>query len=139
MAIEKKSYISVKNSKYYVRVEPNKKAEPIGIAVNGDKLEYIGETINGWWCIQYGDDIGWVSQRCGTIIDPEPDEIRTLRIKKMFTRLRTGPANTFGTHKLLWHGSVVDYLDEEMDGWLRVRHKDKEGWVKIKDVEEVEE
>ena len=139
MAIEKKSYISVKNSKYYIRVAPNKEAEPVGIAVKGDELTYLGDSENGWWYVQFGDGAGWVSQRCGTMIDPEPDKIKTLRIKKIFTNMRTGPASTFGTLKILWHGSVVDYLDEEMDGWLHVRYKDKEGWVKIKAVEEVDE
>lgn len=54
----------------YIRTAPNTDGKILGVAHNGDKLPYGGETSDaGWLLIQHKNKNAWVSGKYGTLID----------------------------------------------------------------------
>lgn len=63
-------YVQIYGGNCYVRTEPNTGGEIRGIAHEGDKLPYAGETAeNGWLKVVYKDRAGWVSGKYGKLVD----------------------------------------------------------------------
>ena len=54
----------------YIRTAPNTTGKIIGVAHNGDKLPYAGETSNGGWpMVEHNGQNAWVSGKYGKLID----------------------------------------------------------------------
>ena len=53
----------------YVRTAPNTSGSKLGIAKNGEKYSYGGETSGGWNLIDYKNQNGWVSGKYSKLVD----------------------------------------------------------------------
>ena len=53
----------------YVRTAPNTSSSKLGIAKNGEKYSYGGETSGGWNLIDYKNQNGWVSGKYSKLVD----------------------------------------------------------------------
>ena len=54
----------------YIRTAPNTTGKILGVAHNGDKLPYGGETSDGGWLmIEHDGQNAWVSGKYGKLID----------------------------------------------------------------------
>ena len=53
----------------YVRTAPNTSGSKLGIAKNGEKDSYGGETSGGWNLIDYKNQNGWVSGKYSKLVD----------------------------------------------------------------------
>lgn len=65
---EGRKYIEV-NGGWHVRTEPKKAATSIGIASNGSRLLYLGQTENGWYHVEFKGKKGWISTKSGKIVE----------------------------------------------------------------------
>lgn len=61
--------VQVVNGNVNVRTLPSTDGDIIGVAYNGDELEYRGETTeNGWLSVIYNGQDGWISGKYGQLI-----------------------------------------------------------------------
>lgn len=61
--------VQVVNGNVNVRTLPSTNGDIIGVAYNGDELEYRGETAeNGWFAVKYNNQNGWISGKYGQLI-----------------------------------------------------------------------
>ena len=69
-AVHDGKYVQIYGGNCYIRTEPSTSGEIRGIAHEGDKLPYAGETAeNGWLKVVYKDREGWVSGKYGKLVD----------------------------------------------------------------------
>ena len=65
---ENPQYVVIKGGNCYIRTEPNTNGEKYGVAYEGDKLKYGGETYkNGWKLVEYQNKNAWVSGKYGKL------------------------------------------------------------------------
>ena len=67
-AITDGDYVQIYGGNCYVRTEPSTSGEIRGIAHEGDKLPFTGETSAGWLKVVYKDRAGWVSGKYGKLV-----------------------------------------------------------------------
>ena len=54
----------------YIRTSPNTSGKILGVAHNGDRLPYGGETSDGGWpMVEHNGQNAWVSSKYGRLID----------------------------------------------------------------------
>lgn len=61
--------ILISGGNCYVRTAPNTSGSKLGIAKNGEKYSYGGETSGGWNLIDYKNQNGWVSGKYSKLVD----------------------------------------------------------------------
>lgn len=68
--VEQPHYVQIVGGNCYVREAPNTTGAIRGVAHEGAKLPYLGETAeNGWLKVTYKDEPGWVSGKYGKLVD----------------------------------------------------------------------
>ncbi len=67
--IEEPSSVEIVGGNCYVRSAPKKDARALGVAHEGDRLPYDGQTSeNGWHLVQYKGQNGWVSGKYSKVV-----------------------------------------------------------------------
>lgn len=67
---ENPHYVIIKGGNCYVRDDSNTSGDIRGVAHEGAKLPYLGETSeNGWLKVTYKDELGWVSGKYGKLVE----------------------------------------------------------------------
>lgn len=124
-------YINVRHGSYYLRVEPNTSAKSIHVTKTGDKLEYLGAVINGWYEVKWNGQKCYVSSKCGDIVVASTGK-GYVTIKAGTWRIRAEgnvKAKTLGYAK---EGSKLETTGKEADGWIEVVFNGKNAWVSEK-------
>lgn len=63
-------YVNIVGGNCYVRTAPNTSGKKLGVAHNGDKLKYQGQTSSdGWNLVEYKNQNGWVSGKYSRLGD----------------------------------------------------------------------
>lgn len=67
--VEDAQYVKIVGGNCYVRESPTKNSDPRGIAHEGTRLKYAGQTSpDGWLAVIYKDRMGWVSGKYGRLV-----------------------------------------------------------------------
>ena len=69
MAVKKakKSCVYVIRDGRYIRKEADKDSASICKVAKGDKFEYLGEVVNGWFKVKVNRKTGWIHNTTGSI------------------------------------------------------------------------
>lgn len=67
-AQQKSKVVKVTGSRVNVRKEPDQSAKSIGVVKRNAKLEYAGETVNGWRKVVYKKQVAWISADYSDVI-----------------------------------------------------------------------
>lgn len=129
--------VSVTKGSYYIRKGPATSYDAIGVSRNGCQLVYLGIEENGWYKVLAPDGTeGWISKKCGEIIDvPAEEETPTviekeyLKVKSGTWNIRTGPATSYKILGTVKAGNKLEYLGETQNNWYKIKKSKIEGWV----------
>lgn len=114
-----------------IREEANTDADVVGkLYVNG--VVTVLETLDGWYKIESGNVIGYISADYLLVGDQAAIEEAGERIAKVTTdtlRLRKEASEDAAVATLLNIGNKATVLDETTEGWVKVKYKSYEGYV----------
>ena len=61
-------FVTIKGGNCYARTDPSTNGNPLGVAYDGDKLSYQGQTAdNGWHLVEFKNQNAWVSGKYGKL------------------------------------------------------------------------
>ena len=114
-----------------VRAEANEDAEVVGkLYTNG--VATVLETLDGWYKIESGNVIGYVSADYVVVGDVEACEAASERVATINARtlnLRKEASTDAGVYTSISSGKQVTVLDESVEGWVKVKYRTYEGYV----------
>jgi len=114
-----------------IRAEANAEAEPVGkLYPNGAAT--VLETLDGWYKIESGSVVGYVSADFVVVGDEEVCKAASTRVGTITTgalKLREEATTESNIKDLLEEGQKVTVVDESIEGWVKVKYSDKEGYV----------
>lgn len=122
------SYVDVTRGNYYVRTGPATTFAPINVAHTGDKLEYLGETVDGWYKVKFADEACWISSKCGDVIVVEKKS-NVMTVKSGSWNVRKGPSTSYSKIGVVRAGDKLEYLDDTKNNWYKISFGDISGWV----------
>jgi uncharacterized protein YgiM (DUF1202 family) len=125
---ETKEYIKA-NDKVYVRMNNDESSEKICMLYEGDVLETTGLLENGWYQVLFDGNIGYV---CGDYVSSFTHDIEKENlIVRALDSVNVRSENNIESDKIctLSAGDVVEYVDRELNGWYKVKIKDKYGYI----------
>ena len=114
-----------------IRAEANAEAEPVGkLYPNGAAT--VLETLDGWYKIESGSVVGYVSADFVIVGDEEVCKAASTRVGTITTgalKLREEATTESDIKDLLEEGKKVTVVDESIEGWVKVKYDDKVGYV----------
>lgn len=119
-------YIAVRHGNYYVRTEPSKNGEEIGIVHDGDNVPFLGVTKSGWNEVLFGSKVGWLSFKAGDIVSTN---VKYLTVKAGNWYIRTEPTTTSQKVAVVSGGDRLIYTGDEQNGWYSVVYSGYSGWI----------
>ncbi|PFA86228.1 SH3 domain-containing protein [Bacillus cereus] len=102
-----------------VRNGPSTSHPILGYILQGQSLQVIDET-SEWYKINYNNTEAYVSK---DYVNPKQVLVDTETL-----RIRTEPSTTSSISRLVDGGIILDVIGE-IDGWYKIRDKNKEGYV----------
>lgn len=100
---------------------------------NGSKVTIVNKQANGWYKVQYGAKIGYVSGdylKVTTQAVTTPDVTATqVGTTTDNLNMRTGSSTNYAILLTIPKGKQVDILHKESNGWYRVQYNGKIGYV----------
>ena len=121
------SYIDVTRGSYYIRTGPATTYAPINVAHTGDKLEYLGETIDVWYKIKYLGEECYISTKCGDAVIVNKKVNKT--VKYGTWNIRKGPSTSYGKIGIVKAGEVLEYTGRTENNWFEINKDGLTGWV----------
>ena len=120
-----------------IRAEANEEAEVLGkLYANGAGT--VLETLDGWYKIESGSVVGYVSADYVVVGDEEACKAASDRIATVVTetlKLREEASTESGVQTLVSGEQKMTVLDESTEGWVKVQFKSYEGYVSADYVE----
>lgn len=126
--VDTNSYINVIHGNYYVRSEPDKASSSIAVVHDGDKIAWSGNTKNGWFEVTVNGKTGWLSTKAGIAV--KGSVYLTVKVGNWY--VRKGASGTSAKLAIANSGNQLEYLNEESNGWLKVKYENQEGWISEK-------
>lgn len=119
------------NESLNIREEADPEAEVVGkLYTNG--VATVLETLDGWYKIESGNVIGYVSADYVVVGDVAACEAAAKRMATIEARtlnLRREASTDAGVITSISSGKQVTVLDESVEGWVKVKYKTYEGYV----------
>lgn len=125
------------NEALNIRAEANEEAEVVGKLYKNGAATVL-ETLDGWYKIESGSVVGYVSADYVVVGDEEACKAASERIGTVNTetlKLRKEASTEAEVYALLSVGQKVTVLDESVEGWVKVNYKSYEGYVSAEFVE----
>ena len=116
-----------------VRADASEDAEKVGM-IYKDCGGTILERANGWTKIQSGDLIGWASDNY-LLFDEEAMElaadvgITTATVDAEMLKVRMQPDADADVYGVLAKDEIVEVMDSDEDGWVRINYEGEDGYV----------
>lgn len=114
-----------------IRSEANAESEAVGkLYANGAAT--VLETLDGWYKIESGNVVGYVSADFVVVGDEEVCKAASDRIGTITTgalKLREEPSTESDIKDLLEEGQKVSVVDESIEGWVMIEYSTFEGYV----------
>lgn len=119
------------NAALNIRAEASEDSEVLGkLYANGAAT--VLETLDGWYKITSGSVTGYVSADYVVVGDPEVCKAASQRVATITAdtlKLRKEPSTEAGVYTLISLDKKVTVLDESVEGWVKVKFKNYEGYV----------
>ncbi|XP_013397808.1 SH3 and PX domain-containing protein 2A isoform X2 [Lingula anatina] len=95
----------------------------------GACVEVIEKNSSGWWLVSVNDEQGWVPASFLERVDGKKDEL-TVKMKAGVEKyLVIQPYKAQNSDELdLEKGMIVDVTEKSLDGWWKLRCKNRDGW-----------
>lgn len=126
-------YINVSHGSYYLREEPNASSKALHVTRTGDKLEYLGLVVNGWYKVKWDGKICYVTSKCGDIVADDS--------KKAYITIGTGSwniriePNTKSKSLGIAHsGDKLEANGKEENNWIGIKYNGQDAWITVKAV-----
>lgn len=114
-----------------VRSRASTSSEVIGILEKGIAVEVVEVETNGWTKISYGDTTGYIrSDLLSSSMPDKPVQAATVIETTVAVNVRSSPSVTAEVLIILEAGSVVNVLEDEKDGWIKVNVDDITGYIR---------
>ena len=121
--------INVRHGSYYVRTNPDKNASSIGIVRTGDQIPFLGEVSNGWYKVDYKNQIGWVSSKCGDIIESKGVSDSYITVKSGSWHVREKADASSKSLGVVKAGTALKKNGKAESGWVGVLYNGKDAWI----------
>ncbi len=119
------------NNSLNIRAEASENAEVVGkLYDNG--VATVLETLDGWYKIESGSVVGYVSADYVVVGDEEVCKDACERIATVTTetlKLRKDASTEAGVYTLVATNEKLSVLDESIEGWIKVEYKSYVGYV----------
>ena len=125
------------NASLNIRAEADADSEVLGKLYKNGAATVL-ETLDGWYKIESGSVVGYVSADYVVVGDEEACKAASERIAKVTTsslKLRKEASTESGVYTLLSEDQKLTVLDESIEGWVKVKYKSNEGYVSADYVE----
>lgn len=124
-------YINVRHGSYYLREQPSASSKALHVTKTGDKLDYLGEVINGWYKIKWDDKVCYVTSKCGDIIVSN-DKKSYVIISNGDWYIRATP-NSKGKALGIAHTSdLFEANGKEENNWIGIKYNGQDAWITAK-------
>ena len=114
-----------------IRAEANKDAEVLGkLYANGAGT--VLETLDGWYKIESGSVVGYVSADYVAVGDEEICQAASERIatvQAQALKIRSEASTEASVYASIYEDDKVTVLDESIEGWIKIKYEDFEGYV----------
>lgn len=114
-----------------VRVEPSSEATILG-KLYKNNAAFVLENLGDWYKISTGNMTGYIAAEYVTVGDEaacKAAATMTAVITTNTLRLRKEPSTSAGVHTLLGTGQKVSVLEDNGDGWLKIKYKSYTGYI----------
>ncbi|XP_067899512.1 SH3 and PX domain-containing protein 2B isoform X2 [Heterodontus francisci] len=117
----------------YVAVTNYDKQESTEINLHqGQVVEVIEKNESGWWFVSTADEQGWVPATCLEAQDGAQDDLSIVSAKpgeeENFVVIYPYLARD-NDEIDLERGAVVEVIQKNLEGWWKIRYKNREGWA----------
>ncbi len=119
------------NASLNIRAEASEDSEVLGKLYSNGAATVL-ETLDGWYKITSGSVTGYVSADYVIVGNPEVCKAASQRIATVTAdtlKLRKEPSTEAGVYTLISLDKKVTVLDESVEGWVKVKFKNYEGYV----------
>lgn len=126
-----------------VRTGPSTKYSKVGRLHKGQVLKVEGVCENGWYAINYGGDIRYVSDKYLQVVEDDTTNqdvkgTATVVNVKSYLNLREGAGASYNKLTTIPKGEKVDVLSNVSNGWVKVRYQNVTGYVSAKYLEGID-
>lgn len=114
-----------------VRLEPNSDSEAVG-KLYKNNAAIVVEDLGEWYKIESGNLTGYIASKYVTVGNEnicKSAATMTAKITTNTLRLRKKPSTSAGVYTLLGTGQKVTVLEDNGDGWLKVKYKSYTGYI----------
>ncbi|MCL2221604.1 MAG: SH3 domain-containing protein [Oscillospiraceae bacterium] len=111
------------------RSEGSASANIISTLSRGTSVEVLENQSNGWSRVRHGGTVGFVSSNLISESAPTSGSATTLRTRGS-VNLRASASASSSLIRLLARGTSVEVLENQSNGWSRVRHDGREGFIR---------
>ena len=114
-----------------VRVEPSAEATILGKLYKNNAATVL-EDLGDWYKISTGNMTGYIAAEYVTVGDEDVCKAAATMTAVITTnalRLRKQPSTSAGVHTLLGTGQKVSVLEDNGDGWLKIKYKSYIGYI----------
>eukprot|EP00048_Salpingoeca_helianthica_P012194 m.175957 g.175957 ORF g.175957 m.175957 type:complete len:942 (-) comp15337_c7_seq2:46-2871(-) len=96
----------------------------------GDIVEVVEKNTNGWWFVNIDDAQGWLPATYLEALDALEPEEKPVKSPQGINYVSVQEFKTKESDEVSFEkGVVVFVLETNLDGWWRVKYRDKEGWA----------
>lgn len=123
------------------RSGPSSSFGKIAYVPAGTRVELISRYTTSWYVVRHEGNVGYMSAsylknlqsgQAAIPLEPLKDAVIRPQIVTSRVNLRTGPSSAYSIIKKLEIGQTVNYLARSSNGWIKVSHAGKTGYVSPK-------
>ena len=115
-----------------VRRTPSAAGSMIGAAYLNQRYDYLGQADNGWYRIEFGNEVGYISDKYATTVYPElepPAQTVQVILTDGMLNIRSGPGAEYEMLGAASRHQQFPYLGTMANGWHKINYNGQEGYI----------